>query len=86
MSNVFCLASNDADFAVLAECTRRAGHENHHCDGRKRLAWHEFYGPIDECPWDYHHGQPLSRAQRRGNVIHPDRAKRRIRRGGRNGR
>jgi hypothetical protein len=83
-TKAFCLASNDGDFSTLAECTRRSGHDGHHCDGHNQLAW-EAHGEID-CPAGHDHGQPPNRQARRGTVTHPHRAQRRIRRAGRNGR
>lgn len=76
----FCLASNDSDFATLAECTRRASHADHHCDTAKRLAW-DATGEV-VCGAGYDHGQPPNRAARRGTVTHPHRAQRRIFKGG----
>lgn len=71
MPDVFCLASNDEDFATLAECTRRKGHDDHHCDGRKKLAWDENGGIDCYAGWGgYDHGQPTNRAARRANVTH----------------
>lgn len=67
--NVFCLASNDEDFNTLAECTRLHGHDGHHCDTRKKLAWNGD-GPVT-CPQGHNHGQPPNRAARRGNTMHP---------------
>lgn len=70
-ANAFCLASTDADFNTVAECTRRHGHAGHHCDTRKHLAW-DADSPVD-CPQGYDHGQPPNRAARRGTTTHPDR-------------
>lgn len=82
--NAFCLASTDGDFSTLAECTRRSGHDGHHCDTRKQLGW-DRNGEV-ECDAGYDHGQPPNREARRGTFTHPHRAERRVRRGGRNGR
>lgn len=76
LTAAFCLASNDEDFSTLAECTRRKGHDNHHCDTRNELAWNAD-GPVG-CEQGHDHGQPPSRAKRRGNSIHPNRAQRRF--------
>lgn len=76
----FCLASNDSDFTALAECTRRAGHADHHCDTAKGLAW-DATGEV-ACAAGYDHGQPSNRAARRGTTTHPNRARRRILKGG----
>ncbi|MDM4721133.1 hypothetical protein QTQ03_16570 [Micromonospora sp. WMMA1363] len=76
---MFCLASNDEDFGSLVECTRRRGHDNHHCDSRKRLAW-DADGEV-ECFagfGGYDHGQPPNRKALRGTFTHPNRAQRRI--------
>ncbi len=79
MTAMFSLASNDEDFTSLAECTRRNGHDGHHCDTRKQLAW-DGDGSV-ECLSAYDHGQPPNRQARRGTVTHPNRAQRRIGKG-----
>lgn len=76
MPDVFCLASNDADFSTLAECTRRNGHTGHHCDTRKHLAWDD--NGEAECGSNHDHGQPPNRRARRGTITHPNRYQRRI--------
>jgi hypothetical protein len=70
LSDVFCLASNDEDFPTLAECTRRNGHDGHHCDTRKKLSW-DGSGEVQQCPTNWDHGHPPNRAARRSNVQHP---------------
>lgn len=71
----FCLASTDEDFLTLAECTRRNGHDGHHCDTRQTLAW-DGNGETD-CPSGHDHGQPPNRVARRGTKTHPRAAKNR---------
>lgn len=78
MTKILCLASTDEDFNTLAECTRRDGHDGHHCDTRRRLAW-DAEGAIS-CAADYDHGQPPNRAARRANTTLRPRHLARIRR------
>lgn len=67
--NVFCHARNDDADTV---CSRRDGHEGHHCDSTERFAWTEE-GEVS-CLTFFDHGQPPNRAARRGNVTHPQRS------------
>jgi hypothetical protein len=75
---LFCGASNDEDFDQVAECRRRHGHQAHHCDTTKQLAWDEN-GPV-ECPALYDHGAPPNRATRRATTTRRPRHLARIRR------
>jgi hypothetical protein len=61
----FCRARNAEADTV---CSRRTGHDGHHCDSLERHAWTDG-GPTD-CPNGYDHGQPPNRATRRGNTTH----------------
>lgn len=81
MPDVFCLASNDEDFHPMAECNRRKGHDGHHCDTRKEMAW-DGEGEVPQCPQFYDHGRPPNRAARRGNTTLRPRHLARIRRNG----
>jgi hypothetical protein len=77
--SVFCRAEytvfDDIDaetISVLAECTRRDGHDGHHCDRDQRRAWNDggTLGPLSvDCPNGYEHGWPPNRAARRGNTF-----------------
>jgi hypothetical protein len=70
-----CRARNNEADTV---CSRRAGHDGHHCDATERCAWDDtelLFNCPNLPPHQYDHGQPPSRAARRGNKVHPRSAK-----------
>lgn len=65
----FCRARNEGADAV---CSRRDGHDDHHCDSTECYAWTDD-GEVRCLTYD--HGQPPSRAVRRGNKLYPTSSK-----------
>lgn len=75
---LFCGVTNTTDFDQTAQCTRKNGHQAHHCDQGKKLSWDDT-GPI-ACPVFHDHGRPANRAARRQRTVRRPKHLARIRR------